>query len=981
MANPKDIREIIPALDEIIGKADLMAIKFEEVNKNYEKLAKSIIESSNKITNAQQKVSGATEEERDNIEENAKAAERLRRAQEAYTNAMSENENQIRSIRQTQREYIKQRQLEEKLANTTVGSYDHLSAKYALLKRQLNALSREERENTAQGREMVEQARAVREEMNALQTETGNYTLQVGNYELATEALTEQLSNMPGIFQEAQGTGKGLLQILKTISKNPIVFLITALAGAVSFLGKEFLETRAGSRKLEEGMAGLRARFDVLKKGARDTSTEIGEFFANFGENMSNIGTKTKEKLGNVVSFFKNFRKNITEDFAGTMTTVLATMNPMARMIVENVNKNDSLVKSIKQLNIELIRAKDAYIDANQQAITLIENFQKQADISRQIADDDTKSFAIRTAAADKAIRFNIKAQEERVNLANKAIAIQDMEIEKAELLGHIDSETGKALTKTGIEIKDAWLNASQAAIEAEKELTLTIAEHEQMRAKLKSDLLEKDLDILIDGFDNQKTINERIIADETQTLQKRFSLLAETSKLSDETFNKQIETIQSLTSEQVNANDLIAESDATVLNQKIRALGLSEIWEGRLLEAIRERKIATIDLTEAERELFSKAYSERLEAFDQEQELNKLRLENSNATAEEMAQFDIDQKIAMYEKQLELAEAYGQDISETEIAIIKEKIKALQAEAEELEGKETFWDKMGLSGEGLQKVKDNFKIAINEIKEIFKGFAEERIEQANLIVEQADREVEASENQLNRQIELQQQGYASNVDEARRQLGLAKDTQKKAIDEQKKAQKLKEQIDTAEQISSIIVASANILKGWSSVPIVGPILAIAAIGSMIASFAITKSKIKSQAKEQFGEGDYIELEGGSHASGNDIPFGSRKGKVMTAEGGESMAVFNKKARNKYGKMLPGLISDINKGRLEERYQNAFNISLPEQGINEANFDTQELKQIKSVLEMIYQQGGVNVTYDKQGRRIERRGNTTRIIS
>ena len=336
---------------------------------------------------------------------------------------------------------------------------------------------------------------------------------------------------------------------------------------------------------------------------------------------------------------------------------------------------------------------------------------------------------------------------------------------------------------------------------------------------------------------------------------------------------------------------------------------------------------------------------------------------------------------IAKFEQAI--AKKYGKELSEIEIAIMQERIKALSKEVEKagVKEKDNIWAKFGLSGEALNKTKENLKIAVDQIKQIFQQFAEDRIAQAELIVQQADREVEAAENELNRQIELREQGYANNVDDARRELQLQKSAQKEAIAEQRKAQKLKQAIDTAEQVSSIITASANILKGWSTIPFIGQVLGIAAIATMIGSFVLSKAKIRTQAKEQFGKGDYIDLEGGSHASGNDIPFGQRKGKVMTAEGGESMAVFNKKARNKYGKFLPGLVSDINKGRLEERYQNAFNVNIPDDKFNEAGLDNEELRLIRGVLNNIYDQGKENATIDKKGRRIVKNGNITRIIN
>ncbi len=62
------------------------------------------------------------------------------------------------------------------------GAYDQLSAQYALMKKELNSLGIEERENTKRGRDMEAQSKRVYDEMNRLQKLTGKHTLGVGDY-------------------------------------------------------------------------------------------------------------------------------------------------------------------------------------------------------------------------------------------------------------------------------------------------------------------------------------------------------------------------------------------------------------------------------------------------------------------------------------------------------------------------------------------------------------------------------------------------------------------------------------------------------------------------------------------------------------------------------------------------------------------------------------------------------------------------------
>ena len=79
-------------------------------------------------------------------------------------------------------------------------------------------------------------------------------------------------------------------------------------------------------------------------------------------------------------------------------------------------------------------------------------------------------------------------------------------------------------------------------------------------------------------------------------------------------------------------------------------------------------------------------------------------------------------------------------------------------------------------------------------------------------------------------------------------------------------------------------------------------------------------SKVKAaQLSREYGQGGFEFLEGGSHASGNDISIGTtRDGRQRRAEGGETLAIINKKSTSKYRRQIPELINAINRGKLED---------------------------------------------------------------
>ena len=154
----------------------------------------------------------------------------------------------------------------------------------------------------------------------------------------------------------------------------------------------------------------------------------------------------------------------------------------------------------------------------------------------------------------------------------------------------------------------------------------------------------------------------------------------------------------------------------------------------------------------------------------------------------------------------------------------------------------------------------------------------------------------------------------------------------------------------------------------------------------MWTSFAAAKIKANqvttNAASEEYGEGGLEFLDGGSHASGNDIDLKTKnkKGKNMKAEGGEALAIINKRNTRKYKKILPDVIESFNKGVFENKYLNAFANSDKlniEFNSNSTNID---LSKIENDVMHIRKQNEVKYYVLKDGTTIMQYRNVKRII-
>lgn len=352
---------------------------------------------------------------------------------------------------------------------------------------------------------------------------------------------------------------------------------------------------------------------------------------------------------------------------------------------------------------------------------------------------------------------------------------------------------------------------------------------------------------------------------------------------------------------------------------------------------------------------------------------------------------YEIDKQILDIEKQLSLYYQGKVELSAEELANLELQLATLDAQKKKLTGFKGFIadvGDVGISGAILSQLgfDDEAISAFNNVKEqIVQNLSEitqAEIDAAEAAVEAAQQRVEAAQSVYDAEIEARNNGYANNVETARKELDQEKKNEQAKQKMLEEAQRKQEALNTVTQASSLITAAAQLWSTMASIPIVGPALAIAAIATMFGSFAFAKVRAKQAASQQYGEGGLEFLEGGSHASGNDIDLHTknRKGKNIRAEGGEAMAIINRRNSKRYKNVLPDVIDSLNKGTFEEKYLKAFEISAVGNMILSTNSDI-DLSKIEKRLEGIYEQNskktqimpnGTTITYYKNIRRISR---------
>lgn len=353
-----------------------------------------------------------------------------------------------------------------------------------------------------------------------------------------------------------------------------------------------------------------------------------------------------------------------------------------------------------------------------------------------------------------------------------------------------------------------------------------------------------------------------------------------------------------------------------------------------------------------------------QMTVFDQQQSVEAAKFNTIKRSETDITKFRLQQEKARWQEQIRLAKSGALEWSDAQIKAAEYTVQGIDRELSELNNFIFNIGKKGIGGTLLEKLGfnddqiDALRDAVNIVLEQFQAILAAETELAEQAVEAANKRVEAAQRAYDAEVEGRNNGYANNVATAKKELEQEKKRQQEKQKILEAAQKRQEDLQTVMQSVSLVTASANIWSSLSSIPFIGPALAIAAIATMWTSFAAAKIKAKqvTTGSEEYGEGGLEFLEGGSHASGNDIDLHTKnkRKKNMRAEGGEALAIINKRQTRRYKKALPDIINSLNKGTFEDKYLNAFNNGSINLSIksNKDNIDLTKLeKDVNSIKE------------------------------
>lgn len=306
--------------------------QLDELSDAYQNMIKNVREQAGQLSVSLGKVSGATEAGRRTIQGAASDADRLARAQMQLNQAESETNFKLQQLKAAQKEANDIARITAKLNRSAEGSYNRLSAQYAMNKMRLNTMSKAVRENTAAGRKLEEETRKIYEEMKRLQEATGKHQLNVGNYKEAGEAVAAYGDKLKEALGLNSQFGEAILALGR--NSNEARAGIAGIASGFANLGKTLLGLAANPVFLS--IAGVAAAGAAVKWWY-DYNAGIAE--------ATRLTQQLTDKSGEDLRAFRSEVQAVAETFGVGFRDTLQAINSVVKQFGISYEEAANLVK------------------------------------------------------------------------------------------------------------------------------------------------------------------------------------------------------------------------------------------------------------------------------------------------------------------------------------------------------------------------------------------------------------------------------------------------------------------------------------------------------------------------------------------------------------------------------------------------------------------------------------------------------------
>ena len=589
---------------------------------------------------------------------------------------------------------------------------------------------------------------------DALELASAKVQLQERNKQLKEEAKeqlglisiykkqSDKLRDLKNAYKDATLSGKKSRKELDKMRKavikldNELVDLDNSVNDSFRNIGKysqaldktkkQLLKVAAAGALAGGAFQSVKGSLEASEEGSEDLRKASGKLDATLSVTKNTIATAALELF----------------DFTKAIVTGEKTWDKMADSFTKTNAAIDNYGKNVDKAT----DASDGAVESTIKLEALTRKYGKEVAIlsarieaQNAIAGDTTRGMDSIAAATEEALRLEILRSAKLQEIAQKELDIINNQIKAkgkdANVLDLKNQASAKEIELIGIKNDSRIFEIEQNKLLSENE----------------RDRFEKGLDFALDLFDTQKTLNERGIADENKTFIERSELLKRTKVLANEAFEEQIRLAEKQTGKKLKLNELVALDDEKLIFARVSNATQDEIVQQRILDIIRDRKTAVLDLVDAETDLSNAIKEANDENSEDFRGYLREREELENTFTDSLLssqQLEIQAVQDKYFKLIEAAKEYGEEfvslekMREAEIAKINKK--------SEDDTKKKADDKQDASVANANKIASAINDSLNQVSDKRIAKIEEEEEKTAKAIDRQERRAEQGlENNL----------------------------------------------------------------------------------------------------------------------------------------------------------------------------------------------------------------------------------------
>ena len=441
------------------------------------------------------------------------------------------------------------------------------------------------------------------------------------------DGLSQKFGSLPGPVGNAANAMGGLGKQMWALVANPIGAVIAALVGAITLLYKAFTSTNEGADKLDQGLAGLGAAFEVIMNAVAKVAEGLIGLFENPQKALSDFGDMLKENITNrfegLMELLPALGKAISLLFEGEFSAAGKVATDAAAKValgVEDItDKVSAGIDAINKLGAEaLVAANKAAaiekilqgVEDGERALRIERSKQaKQLATARLQMEDDTATFESRIEALKK------------VATSEEELAAKELKLAKAKA--------------NAIIARNNLTDASDEALSKEAEAIARVNDLEAESIMRKRKVVKS-----IESLNNQKTASEKEAAKAVE------DALKATEQANKEALENRIKSAEEGINAEQDAKKLLALKtidDQKELNAELERIEMERTQ--KMIESKKSFQLSTTDLEiKAAQDLANKKFDIAKENADKQKDLDKktfdAKMAIMDATANALATF-----------------------------------------------------------------------------------------------------------------------------------------------------------------------------------------------------------------------------------------------------------------------------------------------------------------------------------------------------